>query len=37
MKEEKIIAFSLEVAGLKEELKLGKNVSDKAEKGNKKN
>ena len=36
MEEEKIMALSVEVAGLKGELKLAKNVADKVENGNKK-
>ena len=37
IKEEKITALSTEMAGLKGELKLAKNVADKMENGNKKN
>ena len=37
MEEEKIIALSVEVAGLKGELKFTKNLADKADNGNKKN
>ena len=37
MEEEKIVALSVEVAGLRGELKIAKNVADKADNGHKKN